>query len=260
MPDLQISERIKRIQSFLNVDADGIVGAETLSAIENRLIGNDDRLATLYSLTISRTGMEQLIAHEVISKNYYNRHLKHPVWPGGASGLTMGIGYDLGYNRRAQIDKDWRGRVPDADLDTIKNVSGLKADAAKAMLNSLSEIEIDYEQAVSVFCDTTLPRHARLTRQVYDGIDGLFPDAQAALLSLVYNRGVSMSGTRRKEMAAIRPLVLQQDYPAIAQEILNMKRLWAGKGLDGLLNRRDAEAALVLQSGRRYKQSELIRV
>jgi len=65
-----------------------------------------------------------------------------------------------------------------------------------------------------------------------------------------------MSGSRRKEMAAIKPLVLQQDYDGIAQEILSMKRLWQGKGLDGLLKRRDDEAALVSQSDRGYKKSE----
>jgi len=69
-----------------------------------------------------------------------------------------------------------------------------------------------------------------------------------------------MSGSRRKEMAAIKPLVVQQDYADIAQEIVNMKRLWVGKGLAGLLKRRDAEADLVSHSDRMYKKADLIRV
>jgi len=80
------------------------------------------------------------------------------------------------------------------------------------------------------------------------------------LLSLVYNRGSSFNGSRRKEMAAIKPLVMQQDYAAIAEQIQNMKRLWQGKGLAGLLKRRDDEAELVLKSNRNYALSELIRV
>ncbi len=69
-----------------------------------------------------------------------------------------------------------------------------------------------------------------------------------------------MSGSRRKEMAAIRPLVLQRDYAGIAHEIKNMKRLWIGKNLAGLLKRRDDEADLVSNANRDYAESNLIRV
>ena len=55
-----------------------------------------------------------------------------------------------------------------------------------------------------------------------------------------------MSGDSRKEMKNIQDLVPKKDYAAIAKEIKNMKRLWIGKGMDGLLSRRDDEAALIL--------------
>ena len=51
----------------------------------------------------------------------------------------------------------------------------------------------------------------------------------------------------RREMRAIRDEVAKP-YPnlhAIAGEIRAMKRLWIGKGEDGLLVRREAEARLV---------------
>jgi GH24 family phage-related lysozyme (muramidase) len=54
-----------------------------------------------------------------------------------------------------------------------------------------------------------------------------------------------VSGERRSEMLNIRNLVPSKNYKAIAQEIIDMKRLWYGKGLDGLLKRRDEEAALI---------------
>ena len=69
-----------------------------------------------------------------------------------------------------------------------------------------------------------------------------------------------MSGSRRKEMATIKPLVVKKDYAGIAQEIKNMKRLWVGKGLDGLLKRRDDEAELMANADRVYDKSTLIRV
>ena len=50
---------------------------------------------------------------------------------------------------------------------------------------------------------------------------------------------------RRKEMRAIRGAVAEGDLQEIADQLRAMKRLWEGKGLDGLLKRRDAEADMV---------------
>ena len=54
-----------------------------------------------------------------------------------------------------------------------------------------------------------------------------------------------MQGDSRLEMRNIRVLVPKKDYKGIAEELRKMKRIWKGKGLDGLLARRDAEADLV---------------
>ncbi len=114
-----IKKRIKRIQSHLGVPADGLIGPMTLSAIENALF--DDRQiednAAQYTLTISRKGLKQLVKHEISSGAYYKKSLSHPIWPGGASGITIGIGYDLGYNSAQQIRKDWTGKIAEIDLE-----------------------------------------------------------------------------------------------------------------------------------------------
>ena len=59
-------------------------------------------------------------------------------------------------------------------------------------------------------------------------------------------------------MPNIKRHVIDQDLDAIAAELKSMRRLWVGKGLDGLLKRRDREAALVLGSRRAYQPGELI--
>jgi GH24 family phage-related lysozyme (muramidase) len=46
-------------------------------------------------------------------------------------------------------------------------------------------------------------------------------------------------------MRAIRDAVSREDLKDIANQLRLMKRLWEGKGLGGLLRRRDAEADLV---------------
>jgi GH24 family phage-related lysozyme (muramidase) len=64
----------------------------------------------------------------------------------------------------------------------------------------------------------------------------------------VFNRGSSLNGESRKEMKAIVELVAKKNYHGIAEEIEKSKRLWEGKGLDGLVIRREAEADLIRDS------------
>ena len=73
----------------------------------------------------------------------------------------------------------------------------------------------------------------------------LNPDAYGAIIPLVFNRGTSLVGEKRKEMVNIKNLIPKKDYKKIAKEFRNMKRIWVGKGLDGLIERREAEAKLV---------------
>lgn len=257
-----IEKRIKRIQSHLGVPDDGIMGPMTLTAMENALFDDHQKEETAqhYSLTVSSKGLEQLVRHEVFSPAYYRKCLSYPIWPGGSSGITIGIGYDLGYNNENQIRKDWGDKLSDIDLEKLLVVSGLKGDAAKQVLNGLKSVRVPLESAQSVFYESALSRYATLTRRTYPGVENLFPDAQAGLLSLVYNRGASFKGPRRKEMGAIKSLVAQQDYPGISQQIRAMKRLWENKGLDGLLKRREEEARLVSLSERIYEDSEIVRI
>jgi GH24 family phage-related lysozyme (muramidase) len=49
-------------------------------------------------------------------------------------------------------------------------------------------------------------------------------------------------------MKAIVELVAKKDYEGIAEEIERSKRLWEGKGLDGLVKRRESEADMVRDS------------
>jgi len=255
-----IVKRIKRIQIRIGVAADGIIGPATITAIENILFTQNPDILQTGSLSLSVKGVNELITHEISSKAYYEKFLSRPTWPGGGSGVTIGIGYDLGYHTPKQIQKDWSGQLKGSDLDALFLAAGNKGQAAKSMLDQVRNIPVSFKAARAVFYMTTLVRYGAKTRKAYPGVGNLFPDAQAAILSLVYNRGTAMAGARRKEMAAIKPLVVSQDYSGIADQILAMKRLWVNKGLDGLLSRRDSEAHLVLGSNREYDLDDIIRV
>src|SRR6266568_107547 len=166
-------------------------------------------------------------------------------WPGGASGITIGLGYDLGYESAGDFQNDWQPLLSAGDFTTLSQVVGLKATQAQSKASGLKTIKIKNSDAQQVFLERSVPKYQALTQQAFPGVDDLPADAQGALFSLVYNRGTSMNGDRRAEMRAIRDAVPNGDLQEIANQLRAMKRLWAGKGLDGLLKRRDAEADLV---------------
>ncbi len=166
-------------------------------------------------------------------------------WPGGGSGITLGIGYDLGFVTVQQFEQDW-GPILSADqMERLKTVIGLTGGAAEMRAPQFSDIKVTRAQGEEVFKKRTLPLHSGRTEQAFPGVDQLPPDAQGALVSLVFNRGPGMDGDRRREMRAVRDAVARKDLREIAGQIRAMKRLWEGQGLDGLLRRRDAEADLV---------------
>jgi hypothetical protein len=214
----------------------------------------------LYSLEVSRRGLEMIVHFEVISEKYYEKHLCHPIWPGGASGVTIGIGYDLGYNDAETIESDWGERIAEADLGDMLEAAGLKGREARAYLPQLGHIHIPLDQAKDVFYAVTLPRYARMTRKAFPGVQELPADAQTMLLSLVFNRGPALEGSRRREMKAIRPLVAAGDLAGIAAQIRSMKRLWDIDRLPGLHVRRDREAELLENARNSYPPGELVRV
>jgi len=166
-------------------------------------------------------------------------------WPGGDSGVTIGIGYDLGYVTVDQFEFDWGPCFTADQLNRLREAVGKRGIAARNRATQFADIRIKRKDAETVFIERSLPMYALKTEMAFPGITELPPDAQGALVSLVFNRGTSMEGDRRSEMRAIRDAVPRGDLQEIADQLRSMKRLWVNKGLDGLLRRREEEAQLV---------------
>jgi hypothetical protein len=62
-------------------------------------------------------------------------------------------------------------------------------------------------------------KFARLSEKAFPGLDQLCDDAYGAIVSLVFNRGSSLSGDSRLEMRNIRDLIPKKDYKNIAKQI-----------------------------------------
>ncbi|WAC18940.1 hypothetical protein OVA24_17040 [Luteolibacter sp. SL250] len=199
-------------------------------------------------LTLSAEGLQLILDHEVGGgAPYYNRHLIRPTWPGGASGVTIGVGYDLGHNTRGDIARDWSA-LPPATLRQLQACAGITGASARLRLPAVRHILIPWESALRVYRQRTIPRFAADTRTAYPGVHTLHPHIQSALLSWVFNRGPGIHPTsgRDREKRAIRSAIPARPS-ALPPQFRSSKRLWTSTNLTGLIRRREAEAALIEQ-------------
>ena len=204
---------------------------------------------------LSKKSLNLILEFEVGGgENYYNKFLKNPAWPGEQSGVTIGVGYDLGYVNKAEFSEDWKD-LPKETFDRLYKVVGIKGYNAKNLIRGLKDISIPWDLSLKVFNNKTVNKFYNLTRQTFPNFDNLPEDAKGGLVSLVFNRGAALEGDRRREMKLIRDgmkLVSNYDQKAltfIANQIKNMKRIWIGGSIEkGMSRRRDAEAKLIEDS------------
>ena len=170
----------------------------------------------------------------------------HPEWPGGDSGITLGIGCDIG------VDPDslalWQPWLPPDDYNRLVRVKGLTGDDAEEALDRVRDIAIPADAAGRVLA-VQLGTTAALVRRTFPGADGLPDHSFGALISLVYNRGAKLEGSSRAEMAAIRDtLEAGKDWwPKAIEQFGRMTRLWGPPSPFNLSGRRLCEAALFAQ-------------
>ena len=204
---------------------------------------------------LSKKSLDLILEFEVGGgENYYNKFLKNPAWPEGQSGVTIGVGYDLGYVNKAEFSEDWKD-LPKEIFDRLYKVVGIKGYNAKNLIRGLKDITIPWDLALKVFNNKTVNKFYNLTRQTFPNFDNLPEDAKGGLISLVFNRGNALEGDRRREMKLIRDgmrittIYDQKALTFISNQIRSMKRIWAGGSIEkGMNRRRDAEAKLIEQS------------
>jgi len=199
------------------------------------------------SIKPSQKTLDLLLQYEVGGgKFYYEKYLSKFTWPGGASGPTIAIGVDCGYYIPLELENIFFFLEQD-QLDLVKGASNKTGERGKEYTKKLraAGITVSWNKALEIFETLTWPKFTKLAEKTFTGLSDLHPDAYGAIISLVFNRGTSLKGDSRREMANIKELIPSKNYKQIAKEFRNMKRIWIGKGLDGLLERREAEAKLI---------------
>lgn len=198
------------------------------------------------SQPISERAKRLIIGFEIINKAHY---IPTPIWPGGQSGITIGIGYDVGYARPAWLKDDWSSILSRTQLDLLSRACGVTGSAAKGHLAELQSIVIPFDDANRQFHNPMLKMYVAETINALPNASSLSKDCLGALVSLVYNRGPSFQakGPRYAQMRAIRVHMVKGEVKLIPAEIRSMKDIWNGKGLDGLIRRRELEAQMFEQ-------------
>lgn len=192
---------------------------------------------------------ELIVRWEVGGAPRYHAQLRRPIWPGGASGITWGIGYDGGHQHRDTILRDW-GKHPAAPrLATTAGIVGMDARAA---LPAYRDIDVIWADALRVLDSSSLPAYRAQARRAYGrAFDAAPQGVQDALTSEVYNRGTSMAGPKRAERRRIRDVCLPAgDAECVARALEASCRVWAGTPNGrGLCNRRRDEARVARGPG-----------
>lgn len=193
----------------------------------------------------SQAAIQLVVNAEIGSRAQYDRIYHRPVVPPGQSGVTVAIGYDLGYVTREKVQEDFGGMLPAAMIIAMQNVAGLKGAAARNALPTVkNKVSIPWDVAMKVF-EKDFVRYENMLLRACPRAKELSGDCFGALASIVYNRGAggfTASGDRYSEMRLIRAAIASGDFKSIPGYIRRMKRLWPGIG--GLLKRRDDEADL----------------
>jgi GH24 family phage-related lysozyme (muramidase) len=254
----QLQRDLNKLGSILLVDGDFGLGTRsaviaaraTVAPTGPVTVGDpgvaDDALQGMLNVTrdpfpvVKAPGATFIARLEVGSPRQYELMYRHPAWPGEQSGITIGIGYDLKFVTRLQFEADWAGVLSPTAIDRL--AVAFSVTGRTQLRQAVADLDFPLDVAMKVFRERTLPEFIIKTRSIYPQLDSLSPARATALVSLVYNRGASLDGDRRREMRAIQTLLASDDLDAVAAEFDAMERLW--EPTCGLVKRRHDEARL----------------
>jgi Bacterial toxin homologue of phage lysozyme, C-term len=239
----QLAREVLRTSLMAEVQAELSQGIAALSGSAESDRAQLSILSAAAEYGISLGSIELLVLFEISGRIVYEKRYQKPVYPGGSSGVTIGIGYDLGRVSANEFKAAWGAHFTPEVLEMLSQYASLTGDQAKDAIPHLANIIIPYDTAVQVFSDQTLPGAVAQTRQVFSNTEDLHPDSFGALVSLVLNRGPSLSADdRRREMRTIAQYMREKKFDAVPAEIRSMKRLLTSPEMAGLRLRREREA------------------
>jgi peptidoglycan hydrolase-like protein with peptidoglycan-binding domain len=258
----QLQRGLNKLGAMLLVDGDFGAGTSTAIAAARtalRMPGSEDEADDALQAAVAAVadpfppltaaGVTFMARLEVSDSPTYRKKFQTPCWPSAGSGITIGIGYDCRFVDATQLRRDWGAELEAAALEQLCGV--VKVVGSQARQAQVSTVIVPLESAMRVFITKTLPEFLDDVRRPFPDVDRLPAARKTALVSLVYNRGASLTDKdpvkheRRREMRNIAALLAAHKDDDVAAEFESMTRLWPpGSPTPGLAERRRVEAKL----------------
>ena len=181
-------------------------------------------------------------------------HAGKVYWPGGLSGVTLDPGFDLGYNTSTDLYTYYTKPLNTHELQILEESIGIKGYQAKQIVLSgkYNGISISEDQALEIFPELLDSYWMALTHiwpEILDGTDGV----HTAMLSLVYNRGVSNS----KVIIELNDSIRNKNWKEVGEKIMNMQQ---NHSLNGIRIRRRMEGKLILDSLNKKSEDKIFAI
>lgn len=206
------------------------------------------RHVIMRAMKCSQAALDLIWQEETGGDVYYDKTNEcRADWPGGASGVTIGGFYDLGYVQPAEFRRDWGDKLTADELTSLAGCVGVKGFPAKALARELApSMNVPEATARDVFINREIPKWTAIVAKLPNA-RWLSDDCFGVLVSLTMNRGNSFSlkGDRYREMRQILADMRASVFVDIPRQLRAMKRLWPEDG--DLWNRREHEANLFSQ-------------
>lgn len=223
-------------------DTPGPLGMNDHAAPPGAVVGGEANAASHrrtppFAMSISPAGIEFIFKHEYAADISDRLH-----WPGGASGVTLGAGYDMKCRTRSQILSDLcRIGVDPAQAAIASKASGLAGDGARRFVRENSRnMRIRKEMAIRLLGIVIKEYEAIVKRNV---MAPLHQHEYDALVSFAYN-----PGGRFIKVATF----INRGEPSAAVREISAANTSGGHVMPGLVRRREDEVELFL-NGRYIK-------
>lgn len=168
-------------------------------------------------------------------------HAGKAYWPGGASGVTLDPGVDLGHVKPELFEAAYKDLLTSEQFEAARKVYGIRGEDAKTALANdpvIKGIRISREQADTIFKYAAQPYwNAIVKRFPALAFPDTLPAVQTVMLSISYNRGAG-----NKALAILGEPIENKDWAGVADIFSSMQQ---DHKLEGIRKRRRMEGELI---------------
>ncbi|MEM7587182.1 MAG: peptidoglycan-binding protein [Acidobacteriota bacterium] len=239
--DAQFGPGVKRVvcefQKAKGLEPDGVVAEKTWAALaKSSQYGRPLKLDVAENLPGFRGDLTWI--------HRWEGHAGKPYWPGGASGVTLDPGLDLGHADPELVEGAFGSHLSTDQKAAVRAVLGKRGEEAKAALGAnrvLQTIRILRTMANQAFPYVARPYWRSLGKR-FETLpqDSTPAQVHTAMLSLAYNRGAG-----NKALKALQQPIAVGDWRLLGELIADMQQ---DHSLQGIRRRRRAEGELILSA------------